>query len=313
MYNKTILITGVAGFIGSHLADWMLESGYHVIGLDNLSTGRLSNLACRSNAAFSFIECSVEDFDLNGLPSLAAVFHLAAQTSVPVSINSFISSSETNLRSAVRIIDFCRGRRIPFIYASSSAIYGNLQVGDDESLSLDLLSPYAVDKYALELYTHTVLGTAQVPNFGFRFFNVYGPRQDPSSDYSGVISIFTRRALFNEDLLVNGGHQTRDFVYVKDVVRVIATPLLHSMESKDFVCNVLTGRSISIDNLADLIINLSDSSSAKRYRPLSIEDPERSSGTISKMSRMPGVTLDTFTTLEDGLRETINYISEFET
>lgn len=313
MYDKTILITGVAGFIGSHLADWMLESGYKVIGIDNLSTGRLANLACRSHVAFSFVECSVEDFDLDELPGLAGVFHLAAQTSVPISMNSFVSSSETNLRSAVRIIDFCRGRRIPFIYASSSAIYGNLQVGDDESLSLDLLSPYAVDKYALELYTRTVLGAAEVPNFGFRFFNVYGPRQDPSSDYSGVISIFIKRGLLNEDLFVNGGHQTRDFVYVKDVVRVIATPFLHSMESKDFVCNVLTGRSISIDNLADLIIHLSDSTSVKKYRPLSIEDPERSSGTTSRISRMPGVTLDTFTTLEDGLRETINYISEFET
>ena len=104
MYNKTILITGVAGFIGSHLADWMLESGYHVIGLDNLSTGRLSNLACRSNAAFSFIECSVEDFDLNGLP--AAVFHLAAQTSVPVSINSFISSSRQTYDQLYELLIF---------------------------------------------------------------------------------------------------------------------------------------------------------------------------------------------------------------
>ena len=206
-----------------------------------MSTGYKSNLSSIIQK-IDFYEEKIELFDFNKLSDIDAIVHLAAQPSVPFSITNFSDSSPSNLLGAIKVIDHCRLFNIPLVYASSSAIYGNFEFGNDEIENVDLLSPYATDKYAMELYSTTAHKIYQLSSVGLRFFNVYGPRQDPSSQYSGVISIFADKLLKGQNITINGGHQTRDFIYVKDVVNIIYSAII--LASKNSICeisNVLTG------------------------------------------------------------------------
>ena len=162
----------------------------------------------------------VIDTDFTSLDHFDGVFHLAAQASVPLSINNLYESSSNNLLSSLKIIELCAETSTPLVYASSSAVYGNLDIGDDDNL-VDLISPYSADKRMLEIYCDMAFKLYNLRSFGLRFFNVYGPRQDPTNPYSGVISIFADKILKGEAITINGGAQTRDFIYVGDVVRGI--------------------------------------------------------------------------------------------
>jgi UDP-glucose 4-epimerase len=303
-----ILVTGGAGFIGSHVCEKLIEIGHKVYILDDLSTGKLSNLSAIKNKV-TFIKSRVEDYNFDSLDSINAVIHLAAQASVPISISEFYKSSKTNILSSLKIIDFCIKNKLPLVYASSSAIYGGLPLGDDETDEIDLLSPYAVDKYALELYAKASSLTSELSSIGLRFFNVYGPRQDPSNPYSGVISIFTEKLLTNQNIIINGGSQTRDFVYVTDVAEVIsqAVHIASSKKISDFV-NVLTGKSISIDSLANQLMEIIESSSKKTYRKLPLGDPMESNGTTIKLQSIFNITASEFISLHHGLMLTVNYM-----
>ena len=193
------------------------------------------------------------------------------------------------------------------VYASSSAIYGGLPLGDDEQDSTDLLSPYAVDKSALELYAKVSNLTFGLSSIGLRFFNVYGPRQDPSNPYSGVISIFIERLLSNQSITINGGSQTRDFIYVTDVANVILQAVqMTSVKKISDSVNVLTGASISIDCLASKLMSIVNSSSAKTYSDLTVGDPMESNGTIDKLSRLLDMESSDFIDLDKGLGMTVN-------
>ncbi len=304
-----ILVTGGAGFIGSHLCDYLLEVGHDVVVLDNLSTGDIYNLSPIQHQ-LKFYRCSIEEFDFEQLVDIDSVVHLAAQASVPLSIMNFYDSSKANILSSLRIIDFCIKRQIPLIYASSSAVYGGLPLGNDTSDNVDLLSPYAVDKYSVELYCRASWITSNLISIGLRFFNVYGPRQDPSSQYSGVISIFAKKVTSDEELVINGGHQTRDFVYVADVARAIVAAV--DLGSSTKLCesiNVLTGRSVSIEWLADTLIAITNSRSGKTYRELEKGDPIESNGTVAKLSDLLGLNPTKMVSLEEGLQMTLNYIT----
>lgn len=304
--HMKVLVTGGAGFIGSHVCEKLLESGQEVFILDDLSTGKLSNLSAIKDKV-TFIHSRVEDCDFDSLASINAVIHLAAQASVPLSISEFYDSSKTNILSSLKIIDFCIKYKLPLVYASSSAIYGELELGDDESDSIDLLSPYAADKFALELYSKVASVTSGLSSIGLRFFNVYGPRQDPLNPYSGVISIFIEKLLSNQDIIINGGSQTRDFVYVTNVADVIsqAVHVTSSKKISDFV-NVLTGKSVSIDSLADNLIEIIESSSEKIYHELPVGDPMESNGTIAKLPRVLNMIPSDFISLQKGLKLTVN-------
>jgi UDP-glucose 4-epimerase len=305
-----ILVTGGAGFIGSHLCEALLERGDQVVVLDDLSTGSYANLA-NIQDKIAFFHCKVENYDFGVLKNIDAVVHLAAQASVPLSISNFYESSKTNLLSSLRVLDFCTKHSIPLVYASSSAVYGGLPFGNDEVNSSDLISPYAADKYALELYSKVLSVTSDLSSVGLRFFNVYGPRQDPSSPYSGVISIFAERVSAHQDVIINGGDQTRDFVYVTDVALAIteAIDLAFSMKMCEFV-NVLTGRSVSIDWLADTFIETTKSSSKKSYKEMSAGDPLESNGTVAKLSHLLGIESSDMVPLEEGLTLTLNYLKD---
>jgi len=303
-----ILITGGAGFIGSNLADYLIDKGYTLIVVDDLSTGHQSNLDNLLDQ-IEFYKEKIELFDFEKTDKIDAIVHLAAQPSVPISISDFANSSTSNLLGTIKVIDYCRVNKIPFIYASSSAVYGDLELGDDQSDKIDLLSPYATDKFAMELYSKTAHKLYQLSSIGLRFFNVYGPRQDPGSPYSGVISIFADCMLKNSNITINGGHQTRDFVYVQDVVKTIYRAI--NIASENRVCevsNVLTGNSVTIDYLADQMMNIVGVQVEKIYQELPAGDPEQSDGTTEKMVKLFNVKLDDFTKLDEGLIETIQYI-----
>lgn len=301
-----VLVTGGAGFIGSHVCEKLLADGQEVFILDDLSTGKVSNLSAVKNKV-TFIHSRVEDYDFDSLNHINAVIHLAAQASVPLSISEFYDSSKTNILSSLKIIDFCIKYKLPLVYASSSAIYGDLALGDDERDSINLLSPYAADKFALELYSKVASVTSGLSSIGLRFFNVYGPRQDPLNPYSGVISIFIEKLLSNQDIIINGGSQTRDFVYVTNVADVI-TQAIHVTSSKkisDFV-NVLTGKSVSIDSLANNLMDIIETSSKKIYHELPVGDPLESNGTTVKLPRVLDIRMSDFISLQKGLKLTVN-------
>ena len=300
-----ILITGGAGFIGSHLCEHLVDMDHKVIVIDDFSSGLISNLD-NISSKITLISKKIEDYDFQNSADVDVVVHLAAQASVPFSISNFYESSETNLLTSIKVIDFCAKNKIPLVYASSSAIYGELELGDDESDSLNLLSPYAVDKYAQELYAKVANLNTNLSSIGLRFFNVYGPRQDPTNPYSGVISIFVSNLLSDKEIIINGGLQTRDFVYVKDVISVIeiAIQKVYNSQTCDSV-NVLTGKSFSINYLANKLIEIIQSKSNIIFRDLPIGDPERSNGTIEKLKTNYDVKLDNFEDFENGLKFTV--------
>ena len=219
------------------------------------------------------------------------------------SIENMYESSETNLLSSLKIIDYCSKLIVPLVYASSSAVYGNLPLGT-ENENTDILSPYAADKLVLEIYSNLANKLYGLPSFGLRFFNVYGPRQSPSNPYSGVISIFSDRILKGLPITINGGYQTRDFIFVTDVVRGIYASLeyLQSNPVSTFA-NILTGKSISIDELADKIIDLTGNEVEKLYQKLPNGDPKKSSGSKDWMEEK--LNLNSFTQLEEGLKEVL--------
>ena len=306
------LVTGGAGFIGSHLIELLLEKKHEIICIDDLSTGYKSNFS-KFIHKIVFYEEKVELFDYTILSNIDGIFHLAAQVSVPLSISNFNESSSSNILGSINVINYCRLNNIPFIYASSSAVYGNLEFGDDEKEDIDLLSPYSTDKYSMELYSKIAFKNYQLSSVGLRFFNVYGPRQDPTSEYSGVISIFADRLLKRQDLKINGGYQTRDFIYVNDVVNIIYLAMnTASVKAICETCNVLTGVSVSIDSLAEQMMKILNIKVNVDYQSLSPGDPKQSNGSTTKMSKVFKVIPNNFIKLDKGLISTINYLKKLD-
>lgn len=306
--SMNILVTGGAGFIGSHLCEYLVKQGHNITVVDDLSTGYKSNLSYVLDI-IDFHEEKIEFFDFAKLSKIDSVVHLAAQVSVPVSIDDFGVSSTSNLSGTIKVIDFCKRKQLPFVYASSSAVYGNLDFGDDSGSLVNLLSPYAADKYVMELYAKVAHQLYQLSSIGLRFFNVYGPRQDPSSAYSGVISIFSDRLLGGKNITIKGGYQTRDFIYVKDVVDAIYKALIVAHE--DVLCeqiNVLTGKSISVNEVADILIKKVGAAGDKIYKDLPVGDPNKSHGATIKMERVLGADLEAMVSISAGLLSTIDSI-----
>jgi len=304
-----ILVTGGAGFIGSNLCDYLGFKGCQVSVVDDLSSGNISNLSSVIDR-INFYQEKIEIFDFNKLSNVDSVIHLAAQVTVQMSISSFGTSSSSNILGAIKVIDYCRLNEVPLVYASSAAVYGNLELGNDLSSEIDLLSPYASDKYVLEIYAKTAFKNYQLSSIGLRFFNVYGPRQDPENPYSGVISIFIDRLLRSEKITINGGYQTRDFIYVKDAVETIYKSIV--LAQNTVVCeqiNVLTGKSVSIDELATMLMKKIAVNVEKEYSILPAGDPEGPEGTTEKMENLLNIDLKDMISIDNGLSETVKFIA----
>ncbi|RON10983.1 NAD-dependent dehydratase [Pseudomonas brassicacearum] len=226
MADGPVLITGGAGFIGSHLADALLAKGHSVRILDDLSTGKRSNLPL-DDPRVELIEGDVADAALVAqvMIGCSAVAHLAAVASVQASVDDPVRTHQSNFIGTLNVCEAMRQAGVKrVLFASSAAVYGNNGEGEsiDEETAKAPLTPYASDKLAGEYYFDFYRRQHGLEPAIFRFFNIFGPRQDPSSPYSGVISIFSERAQKGLPITVFGdGEQTRDFVYVEDLVDLL--------------------------------------------------------------------------------------------
>ena len=260
MTAERILVTGGAGFIGSHLVEALLESGYSVRVLDDLSSGKLSNLPI-DRCHLTLVVGDVADAPTveRAMKDCSAVVHLAAVASVQASVDDPVATHQSNFVGTLNICEAMREagvRRV--VYASSAAIYGNN--GEGRAITEDTpknpLTPYAADKLASEHFLDFYRRQHGLEPVILRFFNIYGPRQDPSSPYSGVISIFSERAQKKLPITVYGdGEQTRDFVYVNDLVKVLVQAVSESEPINEPV-NVGFNRSTSVNELAATLSEL---------------------------------------------------------
>jgi len=309
--NKAI-VTGGAGFIGSHLARELVKQGYRVIILDDLSTGRMENIENLLKqppdvGAVQFIQDSVTD-----LPLLQAlfqevdyVFHLAAIASVPKSVQDPLSSHKVNMTGTLNVLLAARENKVKkVIHISSAAVYGDTAtIPQKEDMVPSPQSPYAVAKLAGEYYCKAFQDLYGLSSISLRYFNVYGPRQDPNSQYAAVIPIFISRALEGKPPIIFGnGEQTRDFVFVRDAV---AAAILAVESDATGVFNVATGNAVSINEVAELIIKIAGKDLEPIHQESRTGDIRHSLADISKAKAF-GYTPRY--SLEEGLNETVRYI-----
>ena len=309
MNNMKYLVTGGAGFIGSHLVEKIINFGNEVIIIDDLSSGYKENIPYRPKNKL-MIE-KVQNVPLDYIDNIDGIFHLAAQASAPYSIEQFYESSKNNILSSFKVFEWAKEKNVPVVYASSSAIYGNLPLGDESIKKYDIISPYAQDKLTTEHYAKMMFDLYNVNSFGLRFFNVYGPKQDPTNPYSGVISIFIDKILKEEPVTINGGYQTRDFIYIGDIVNVLVKSMafLHQNQLCE-IFNVGTSESISIDQLFGIISETTNTSPKIVRKKLPIGDPEISSGTFNKIKSILNINIQSFIDINAGLIKTIEYYKQ---
>ncbi|WP_415845646.1 NAD-dependent epimerase/dehydratase family protein [Stutzerimonas zhaodongensis] len=256
MAELPILLTGGAGFIGSNLVDALIARGYAVRVLDNLSTGKRSNLPSVDSVELIVGDVADANTVRSAVQGCRAVVHLAAVASVQASVDDPVGTHQSNLVGTLNLCEAMREagiRRV--LFASSAAVYGNNGEGEPikEETPKAPLTPYAADKLASEYYLDFYRRQHGLEPAVFRFFNIYGPRQDPSSPYSGVISIFTERARNGLPIAVFGdGEQTRDFVYVGDLVEVLVQAL-ESSEVQEGAVNVGLNQATSLKQLLDAV------------------------------------------------------------
>lgn len=291
-----ILITGGAGFIGSHIADFLISENHEVIILDNLSSGKIENV----NKKALFIKGSItQKRDIEkAIQDVDYVFHLAAMVSVPLSFEKKDLCFKINIQGTKNVLDAALKHKVKkVIFSSSAAVYGdNLNTPLKENEPYSSLSPYAESKIEGEKlcieYNKKGLVTCSL-----RYFNVYGTRQDPKSPYSGVISIFIDKAKENNEIIIFGdGSQTRDFIHVNDIVAAN----VFAMEKLDGVYNVANGKEITIKDLAEKIIKISKSSSKIKYEKERFGDIKKSLADITKIKKQ-GFT--PIVEIDDGLKE----------
>ncbi|CRM47612.1 MULTISPECIES: NAD-dependent epimerase/dehydratase family protein [Pseudomonas] len=306
--DPRVLITGGAGFIGSHLVDALLAKGYAVRVLDNLSTGKRGNLAL-DNPRVELIEGDVADAELMARAAVGAmaVVHLAAVASVQASVDDPVSTHQSNFVGTLNVCEAMRKAGVKrVVYASSAAVYGNNGEGAsiNEETTKAPLTPYAVDKLAGEHYFDFYRRQHGLEPVIFRFFNIFGPRQDPSSPYSGVISIFSERAQQGLPIAVFGdGEQTRDFMYVEDLVDV----LVQAIEAPDAplgAINVGWNRTTTLKQVLQALEEAVGSLPAVTYGPARSGDIRHSRANNQRL--LANFTLPQPTPLKVGLQRLLN-------
>lgn len=305
---KSALVTGGAGFIGSHLVDALLEAGCRVTVLDNLATGRLENLSHVRNR-INFIEGDIRDEPLltRAAAGCEVVFHQAAVVSVPKTVEDPVGSSAVNDLGTMKVLEAARragSRRV--VLASSSAVYGDdPQLPKNEQMTPKPLTPYAVQKLTGEYNARLYNNLYGLETVCLRYFNVYGPRQDPSSPYSGVISIFLARAVGNAPPTIYGdGGQFRDFVFVRDVVTAnLLAATVSGVGGQVF--NIGTGKRVTVNGLWEMVQALGGLSIPARFGPPRAGDIRESVADISRAVKLLGFAPTCG--FESGLEKTVSW------
>jgi UDP-glucose 4-epimerase len=312
----TYLVTGGAGFIGSHLCDSLAGDGHAVRVLDDLSTGLRTNLP----SGVELIEGDIADPAAmkTAVAGVDGCFHLAAIASVARGVEDWLGTHRANLTGTITLFDEVRRqpRPVPVVYASSAAVYGDCaDLPITEAAAKRPLSAYGADKYACELHAVVASHVHRVPTVGLRFFNVYGPRQDPRSPYSGVISIFCERVRRGAAIDIFGdGGQTRDFIAVADVVVALRAAqgiaqmgdVVGRLPPEAPVFNVCTGIATSVIELAHTIATLAGVPAEIRHAPSRAGEIRHSVGSPDLARRVLGLTRPE--ALPDGLRRVLDWL-----
>lgn len=279
-----VLITGGAGFIGSHIAEYFAEAGHSVRILDNLTTGFSRNIPQRRNVEFIQGDICDSSSVERAVSGVEYVFNEAALVSVPLSCEKPVEAFRINTLGTLNVLQACVKEGVEkFVTASSAAVYGNNPaLPKSEGMYPEPASPYAISKLDGEYLARMFYEEHGLRATCLRYFNVYGPRQDPKSPYAAVIPIFLERAKTGKDLVIYGdGLQSRDFVHVKDVVRANVAALEHGDGQ---VFNVAMGESVTVLELAENIIELTGSSSKIIHAGSRAGDVRDSRADVSKIA-----------------------------
>jgi nucleoside-diphosphate-sugar epimerase len=308
MKFKKALVTGGAGFIGSHLVDALVAADCDVTVLDNLSTGNLLNLK-HIKDRITFYKDDIRDQEIlfKAAKDCDIIFHQAAVVSVSQTVDNPVDSAMVNDMGTLFVLEAARKNRVKrVVLASSCAIYGDdPDLPKRENMNPKPQSPYAVQKLTGEFYARFYFKLYGLETVCLRYFNVYGPKQDPSSPYSGVISIFMTKASAKKAPLIYGdGKQYRDFIFVKDVVKANLLAA-NGSEAKGKIFNIGTGRYISVNELWEKISQLAGNNIKPKYEPARPGDIRESVANIDYAKNVLGFEPDY--SFEKGLKETFEY------
>ena len=305
---KSALVTGGAGFIGSHLVDTLVAAGCKVAVVDNLSSGKYANLK-HLEGQFAFYRDDIRNEQaINAAAEgCEVIFHMAAIVSVPQTVENPVDSAAVNDTGTLLVLDAARKKKAwRVIFSSSCAVYGDdPRLPKQEDMEPKPKSPYAVQKLAAEHYAKVYHEIYGLETAVLRYFNVYGPRQDASSPYSGVITIFMTKALHHAPAVIYGdGNQSRDFVYVQDVVR--ANLLAASAkEISGEAINIGSGSSVNINHLWKAICTLCGQDLKPKYAPKRPGDIVESVAAIDSAISLLG--FEPETSFEEGLKSTFEW------
>ena len=283
-----VLVTGGAGFIGSHLTEHLLAEGEQVRVLDNLSTGKRANLP--AHPALEFVQGDIRvPADVRAsMEGCDAIVHLAAVASVQASVDDPIGTHGSNFLGTLNLLEAARILGVRrFLYASSASVYGDTaELPIQEDAVLKPLSPYAADKLAGEQYLLFYANKYGLEPTAFRFFNIYGPRQDPSSPYSGVISIFVDRACRDQPVTIFGdGLQTRDFVYVADLAQILSRSVKDAHTAGQ-VINVGRGIECSLLDILSELERFLGRPIKRSNEPARVGDIRKSCASVERLRRL---------------------------
>ncbi|MCX6789762.1 MAG: SDR family oxidoreductase [Candidatus Gribaldobacteria bacterium] len=305
-----ILITGGAGFIGSNLAEKLVEQGQEVVVLDNLATGRLGNLQ-KIEKKIQFIEGDIRELDFlkESFKGIDFIFHLAALPGVFFSVQSPEQCNKTNIEGTLNVLLAARDNKVKrVIFASSSSIYGGVSEINQEDQKPQPLSPYATSKITGEYYANNFYKLFGLETVCLRFFNVFGPHQNPSSEYAAVIPLFIKLAIEDKQPIIFGdGQQSRDFTFVENVVEGMILAM-NSAKAAGEVFNLACGDNITVNRLVETIGQILDKKIIPIYQDPRPGDIYRSQANADKIKAMLGFTPQV--SFEDGLAKTIAYLKE---